>query len=215
MRCVMLNMRRFLPGCGFGRMTELTSTESVGTVLAGRIGLAGNGPLESLELDVIQSHVGRRFRVRRPMTGLALDAALVAAAVYELAEEARVGRVRGSAHVFVGVTRESRRNAGCGADTGRQRGRLPGLGQLARGNALVQVAVAIIAVDAGIGGLVGAAITVDAVARMALIAVRGNKGIILREHKRIFDVISVHHVGEGVLGDFQVSLREARSRKYL
>lgn len=115
-----LQVRRFLPSLGFVRMAEFAGPECVGTVFARRVGFADYTPLESLQLNIVQRHGGRRFRMGRTMAGLALDAALVAAAVDELAEQARGGGVGGSAYIVGAVASEDGSDAVCRADAGRQ-----------------------------------------------------------------------------------------------
>ena len=196
-RAASLDVRRFLPGGGFGCMAEIACTECVRTVFACRVSLAGYGRLERLKLDIVQSQGGRCFSMGRTMAGLTLDTSLVTAAVDELAEKCRARGVCPAAYVFGSVAGEGRGDAGCRAAAGWQCGCQPRLCQLAGGYALVQISVTIGAPDAGIGLDMGAAIAVDAVARMAIVAVLGNVGIVRAgEYEWILRVEAVKNVGE-------------------
>src|ERR1700686_3260763 len=91
--------------------------------------------------------------MRLSVACLALGAALVAAAVDELAEQFRSRRICRAAYGAAGVTGKGRGDALCRADTRRQRGNLPGLGQLTGCDTLIQVAVTVVARHGGRSGL--------------------------------------------------------------
>src|SRR6516162_3432692 len=71
----------------------------------------------------------------------------------------------------------------------------------------MQVAVAVDAPDGPLD-LVGAAVAVDVVARVAVLAVGGDVGVELGEDLAVLNVEAVEHVGEGVLGNLDLGLGE-------
>src|SRR6266581_9683576 len=102
-----LLMRRYTPGAGFIRVAEVADAEGIGLVFPCREAVAG-ASLEGGELGVVQGHAGRRFSMGRAVAGLALYAPLVAAAVYELAEQGRGGGVGGAPYDAGGMAGEGR-----------------------------------------------------------------------------------------------------------
>ena len=111
------------------------------------------------------------------VTSLALGASLMTAAVDKFAEQIRGGWIRSAAYCVAGVASKPGGDTGCRANAGRQGGNQPGISHLVGGDTLVQIAVTICAPDSGLG-LVCAAVAVDIVAWMTIVAVHGYVGIV-------------------------------------
>ena len=149
--------------------------------------------LRSYILRIIRSPGRRGLSMRRTVAGRAENAALVSPRIYIFAEVSIVPRsgcrirsciVAGKGRVYSSARRV----------TGRERGLLPGRRHLGTGNPLVEVAVAVRAPDRR--ALHCPAVTVGAIARMAIIAVLRYVGIEIRQHFGILDMELVEHVGE-------------------
>lgn len=190
-------------------MADVADANGVGLVLAGR------ERAEALDigiLDVVQGLGGRIQGVGFAVAGLAEHAAMVGLTVDEFAEQSGPGL---GSRVGSGImARKHRVDACCRVVAGGEGGLLPGLGQLAGCHTLVQVAVAVGAPDGGLP-LVGATVTVDVVAGVAVIAVAGDVRVVLGQHHLVLGVKAVQHIGEGVFGNPYVGAGKAGTRKNL